>query len=349
MKALGYVRGKNVLFMVLHADEFLCRDKDFYAGFKTEGGYDIYQDLNYCPTDFLVIDSWQRKILNSKDYFGYNSYSILTCEFPSNYKLGEIESIFLKYVENEVHYATGFSLRSVIYKTFNEFQKTFSFAKNRHPDPETTRFIAENNLSTHRCYSPSIWITCFSIFCYKTLYLGSYEGVKTKMFFNKALSVCNSLGKHEKDSSSIRVDIYAREISVYTSYIHCLLGNEDINVCRDLLDEFFNIFDLTNAWRNDFNFSRLLAFHLALNTNPDFEFYLDIAKDLLSHRGHSLCRLTPIALKEFSKTLLCLSNILKVAEARSVSYDDRLSLFKSSTRVNEPVYIDKVKNKLKNV
>ena len=202
-------------------------------------------------------------------------------------------------------------------------------------------------MSVLKCYSPSIWVTSFSIFCYKTCKLGSYEGSKTKKFFNKALSVCEYVGDQEKHTSSIRVDVHARKISLYTSYIHCLLGNEDVDVSRDLLAEFFNEFDLSNAWRNDYNFCRLLAFNLVLSADPSIDFYIYISRDILNHRGKRLSRLPPTQLKEFSETLLILSIILRVAEGEDINWNDRLSLFKSSSRVKDVGYINKVKNKLK--
>lgn len=345
MKVAGFVRGSSVNFVLFYNSACQVEAGDFSADFFFDG---VPGSVKVQLERVLFEDLSVGDYVNNANY-GYKEFSCFSCVIPdcASYLSGEkiVSSILFELNGSHVEYVSPeLSLKVTFFDSFNVFHKSFSFAKGRHTDPETVMFIAHNNLSSDVCRSPTVWVTSFTIYCYKYLQIFSVESKDISQFFRKAESVCSILSDEEKKLRTVRVDPQSRMISIYTSYLHYLISFSDFDFANELLDKLFQSVDLNDVWKYDYNFSRVIMFKMALSRKVEGDgFYVNlIRRVILKNRAEELGEMSYVHIKEFSTTLDLISCILRFSEEENLSVWQRAYLVKNASRVSADVFMDRL-------
>lgn len=344
MKVSGFVRGSHFHFLLFH-DSFIDHidRSSSHALIFLEDGSCIRLKLTRTE-----INQQYHNINPNKSQFGYCNTSLLVCDIPSRstYLGGQdiIKKVVVEVDEERLEYvSTAYSLDSTFFDSFDSFHKNFSFASGRHVDPETVLFVADNNLSADDCKCPTVWVTSFSIFCYKNIQLFENKKPKIDAFFEKARSVCSLVSNEERKHNSLRVDYTSRLISISTAFLHYLVSVGEFEKSKNVIDTIFSEIVIDETAKYHYNFIRLIAFDIALAPKPENPVFYEnlIRRVILKGNSSTLEKLPPVYLKEFSETLSIASVLLRNL-GKVLPNTQRAGLIKSSSRVKDRGYLRKV-------
>lgn len=301
----------------------------------------------------IDLESWV-KIGGSGKAYGFRSSALFKCKMPDFHSgggLGQksdeclITSVVLRNSATVIpYYSSEFDLSRMFFEDFSDFQLSFSYARGRHKDSETVKFIAKNNISSNKCHSPSIWVTSFSIYCYKSLGLGGVDLSIVEDKFQKVLSVVNDFASEEKKVNSARTNVYSRLISIYCAYVHVLVYEGQFKRARYILKDFFSEYDASSLFPHGYNLSRLLCFKLSLEDKSfDTAFYKYYARGILRVKDNQISSMSHMALKEFSEVAFVLSRILSMAEKSRLSKSQKKLLLNAANRSTGPYFSERIK------
>lgn len=353
MKLLGFIRDTYVYFLVCYSkgDEFNKDDAE--AVFCYTSGEEVRNPLNFFSEGELEVESWVN-IKKPKSY-GAEGFFFLKSKLPSE-REALLQSAHLELAGKKVgFYSTDFSLDRMLVTDFETFQKFFSYAKGRHVDSETVRFIARNNLrfsGFNDDISSTVIITSFSIYCYKSLAVNSLDVKEIGSFYEKAMDNVRVLDSSERASGSIRVDFFSRELSICTAYAQVLMSSGALSEAKSVLKRLLEGLSKGDYSRYYYNLVRCLCFYMALGDEKDwdsFSFDCFSRELLLKPLANKFHELPHWYLKELSEALFILSHLLRVYESGNIKYKDRIKLVKVASRATGVEYYKNIEKHLLSV
>lgn len=347
MKSLGFVRDSYVYFVVCCSEGEEFTQEDAKAVFYYACGEEVRAPLSYFSEGELEVESWIN-IKKPKSY-GAEGFLFFKSTIPSaNEKF--LASVYLELKGRKIEfYSTDFSLDKMLVTDFETFQKFFSYAKGRHVDSETVRFIARNNLKFsyfNNDVSSTVIITSFSIYCYKSLAIKNVDYEEAEVFYEQANKKIKVLDDVEASSGSIRVDVFSRELSIHTSYVQVLYFKGDFDAVKEILQVFLLKLHGDDYSRYYYNLSRCLCFYLAVLSEDESDYFSfeDFArKKLLKPLSSSFHNLPHWYVKELSEALFILSHLFRIQD-KGCEPKDRFKLIEIAARVTGKEYYRVVKN-----
>ena len=259
------------------------------------------------------------------------------------------------YDNNQIECADDrYSLSFLIYHSYDDFQKKFSFAANRVVDEETVRYIARNNMLGSKALSGTVRVTSFSIYLYKSLSCGIVDADEIEKFFNMARKSVEIFSKEELRSNSIRTDVLSRAASITLAYLHYLIAYADPFKIKGCIMDFLSFCEkLEQPQRKkmrledqSYLYSKLIGIGLLSSwKNEDFNFFCFLQNKLVevySYAAKKSAGLPYVYLKEFGETYDLYLKFKFFLQIEHPSFEDFFDFAKGAFRVKSKLFLDRV-------